>query len=209
MKKFLLLVILFISIPVYAKENKLYFTENDNRIYYESKWLDENVFMKHMDMIPGTSYTDELIIENGTNTTYTLFFKVFAKEQSDVANELLENIDMTILLNDQVIYEGKATGLDYANNGINLQDVISLGEFNKSSKSKMVVNTTLSKEYNNIDNTESSYIDWTFYAQYEDSEPIEIVKVPSTMKNSLMPLMSLIIMIIGIGVICYAHKKED
>ena len=68
MKKVLLLILLLITInfSVVAKENKLYFTESDDRLYYESELLDSNVFMNHTDMIPGSSYVDELIIENGT-----------------------------------------------------------------------------------------------------------------------------------------------
>ena len=42
---------------------------------HESSYIDEDVFMKHVDMAPGASYTDELLIENGTNTKYTLYFK--------------------------------------------------------------------------------------------------------------------------------------
>ena len=44
MKKIILLILMlmFISSPVYAKENKLYFTENNGQIYYESKLLDES-----------------------------------------------------------------------------------------------------------------------------------------------------------------------
>ena len=52
--------------------------------------------MKHIDMTPGENFTDELYIENGTNTKYTLYFKVVPREQSAEANELLDNILMRI-----------------------------------------------------------------------------------------------------------------
>ena len=74
MKKILLLLILLLTISVSAKENKLYFVEKDNQIFYESGLYDEKVFMKHTDMVPGSSYTDELLIENGTNKVYKLYF---------------------------------------------------------------------------------------------------------------------------------------
>ncbi len=211
MKKILLyiLLVLFITSPVYAKENRLYFTNSGDRIYYESKLIDEDVFMKHVDMVPGSKYTDELIIENGTKTKYTLFFKVQPREQSELADELLENINMTIYLDDELVYEGKATGLDYE--GINLRNAINLGEFDEAKKSKMIVYTNLDEKYSNTDNNEFSYIDWQFYAQYDKSEPTQIVEIPDTNKDSfpIITVISIIFIIIGLGILYYARKVKE
>jgi len=214
MKKFILFISLFVLsiISVQAKENKLYFTEDNNRLYYDSKLIDENVFMKHIDMTPGENFIDELYIENGTNTKYTLYFKVVPREQSTEANELLDNILMRIKLDDEVIYEGKATGLDYADQGINLQKAILLGEFTPSKNSKMVVETKLSENYDNTEFSDFSYIDWSFYAQYDDSEPpVEIIVSPDTMKNSFpfAFVFSVIIILIGLGIVKSAYKKKN
>ena len=214
MKKFVLFISLFALciISVEAKENKLYFTEENNRLYYESKLIDENIFMKHVDMTPGESFTDELIIENGTNTKYTLYFKIVPREQSAEADELLDNIMMKIKLDDNVIYEGKATGLDYTEQGIDLQKAILLGNFAPSKNSKMVVETKLSENYDNTEFNDFSYIDWSFYAQYDDSEPpVEIIASPNTMKNSFpfAFVFSVIIILIGFGIIKSAYKKKN
>lgn len=214
MKKFVLFISLFALciISVEAKENKLYFTEENNRLYYESKLIDENIFMKHVDMTPGESFTDELIIENGTNTKYTLYFKIVPREQSAEADELLDNIMMKIKLDDNVIYEGKATGLDYTEQGIDLQKAILLGDFTPSKNSKMVVETKLSENYDNTEFNDFSYIDWSFYAQYDDSEPpVEIIVSPDTMKNSFpfAFVFSVIIILIGLGIIKSAYKKKN
>ena len=214
MKKFVLFISLFaLSIlPVQAKENKLYFTEENNRLYYESKLIDEDVFMKHIDMSPGESFTDELLIENGTNTKYTLYFKIVPREQNNDADELLENIIMNIKLDGKEIYNGKATGLDYTEQGVNLQKAILLGDFTPSKNSKMVVETKLKEDYNNTNFHELSYIDWSFYAQYDDSEPpVEIIASPDTMKNSFpfAFVFSVIIILIGFGIIKSAYKKKN
>ena len=214
MKKFVLFISLFALsvLSVQAKENKLYFTEENNRLYYESKLIDENIFMKHVDMTPGESFTDELIIENGTNTKYTLYFKIVPREQSAEADELLDNIMMKIKLDDNVIYEGKATGLDYTEQGIDLQKAILLGNFAPSKNSKMVVETKLSENYDNTEFNDFSYIDWSFYAQYDDSEPpVEIIASPDTMKNSFpfAFVFSVIIILIGFGIIKSAYKKKN
>ena len=214
MKKIVLFISLFALciLPIEAKENKLYFTEENNRLYYESKLIDENIFMKHVDMTPGESFTDELIIENGTNTKYTLYFKIVPREQSAEADELLDNIMMKIKLDDNVIYEGKATGLDYTEQGIDLQKAILLGNFAPSKNSKMVVETKLSENYDNTEFNDFSYIDWSFYAQYDDSEPpVEIIASPDTMKNSFpfAFVFSVIIILIGFGIIKSAYKKKN
>lgn len=214
MKKVLLIIALFlISIPlVHAidRGNRLYFTEENDRLYYESSLIDENVFMKHIDMVPGKTYTDTLIIENGTNTKYKLFFQVLPREQSELADELLENIKMKVSIDGNVIYEGMATGLDYDASGMNLQNVVPLGEFSPSKTSEMVVETTLSEDYSNTENNEYSYIDWSFYGQYENSRPTEIVDVPNTMKNSFpyIPVFSILIIVLGLCIIKYATGKE-
>lgn len=214
MKKFVLFISLFALsvLSVQARENKLYFTEENNRLYYESKLIDEDIFMKHIDMTPGESFTDELLIENGTNTKYTLYFKVAPREQSAEADELLENIIMKIKLDEEIIYEGKATGLDYTEQGIDLQKAILLGDFTPSKNSKMVVETKLSENYDNTELNEFSYIDWSFYAQYDDSKPpVEIIVSPNTMRNSFpyTIVFSAIIILIGIGIVKSAYKKKN
>lgn len=211
MKKVLVLILLLVFItPVYARENRLYFTESDERIYYESKLIDEDYFLKHTDMVPGESFRDELVIENGTKTKYTLYFKVVPREQSKESNELLENILMKISIDGEVIYEGNALGVDYTEDGINLQEAVLLGDFQADKESKMIVETTLSKEYSNTEYRELSYIDWAFYAQYEDSDPEEIVKIPDTGigGSSTTSIFPIIIILIGLGIMFYMYKKE-
>lgn len=208
MKKLILIGLLFAlsSFSVQAKENKLYFTEENNSLYYESKLIDEDIFMKHVDMTPGDSFTDELLIENGTNTKYTLYFKIVPREQSANADELLENIIMNIKLDNKVIYNGKATGLDYTSQGINLQNAILLGDFTPSRKSNMIVETKLKEEYDNTNNIDSSYIDWSFYAQYDKKESVIINPKTSTIGKSNH--YYLFLAIIPLLLIIYTVRKE-
>ena len=212
MKKILLFITIlsfFCFLSVNAEENKLYFTEDNDRLYYDGTLLDD-VFMKHLDMVPGDSFIDELVIENGTNEKYKLYFKIVPRNQSEEANLLLDNLLMKIKLDDKLIYDGKVTGIDYSGNGINLQNAILLGEFNSSEKSKMIVEIKLSEEYDNIDFLESSYIDWSFYAQYGEEKPSEIINSPNTMKNSFpfSIIFSIIIVLIGLLIIKNAKKQK-
>lgn len=212
MKKIILIICLMfcIIVPVYAKENKLYFTESDDRIYYDGQLFDEDVFMKHIDMLPGDKYTDELIIENGTKTTYKLYFKVDPKDNGEESLEFLENIYMKISLDGETIYEGNTTGINNTDDSINLQNAILLGEFTPSRTSKLVVETKLSEDYDNVDYNDFSYVDWSFYAQYDDEEPHETIVSPDTMKNDFpfTLIISVLVICIGIGFVIYAKKEE-
>ena len=126
MKKLLFLLILLITLPVRAEDNRLYFVEgkDSDKVYYESGLFDSKKFMSHLDMVPGSSYTDTLVIENSTNTKYTLYFKFNKKSQSQDAENLLNNIIMKITINGNVIYEGKANGMG----SLDLTDAVLLGD---------------------------------------------------------------------------------
>ena len=169
-----LLCFVFLT-TVEAKDNKLYFREESNgNLYYDSKEFDEDVFIKHLDMLPGSEYEDELLLENGTSRDYTLYFKVIPREQSEKADELLDSISMKIYLDDVLIYDGMARGLNYDEETINLQEVIKLKELKSHNSSKMKVITKLDEEYSDIENADTSYIDFEFYAQYELKPPRRI-----------------------------------
>lgn len=169
----LFIVTLLFANKVYA-ENKLYFTDEGDRLYYDTDQIDKELFMNHQDMVPGSSYTDELLIENGSTTDYTLFFKVKEREQSATASAFLDEVAMKIYLDDVLVYDGFAKGLDYNLNGVNLQEVIKIGTSKANETHKIRVETSLSKEFSDISDRDASYIDWEFYAQYEEKViPIE------------------------------------
>ena len=114
----LMAVMLFLAIDINAYNNKLYFTEKDDRLYYDTDSFDDSVFMHHLDMLPGKTFIDELTIENKTKTPYSLYLKVKNVEQDELADELIDNIEMEIYLDNVLIYEGYARGLEYSDNGV-------------------------------------------------------------------------------------------
>ncbi len=172
MKKILLLIgILFISISnVYAKDNRLYFIEDNDKLYYDSKSFDEELFMNHIDMLPGEIYTDELILENSSKKTYTLYFKIKERQQSEEADSFLNYIDMNIYLDNELIYSGNIKGNNYED--VNLKNAIKLLDIKPNQISNMKVETYLDTSYDNYNNTTNSYIDFEFYSQYDKDEVI-------------------------------------
>lgn len=169
MKKIIFTFItIFLGIlSVMASTNKLYFASTGNRLYYDSDLFNKNLFLYHVDMLPGKTYQDELLIENKTNTEYILYLKIKENNDSDLARELLDNIIMTIYLDNKIIYEGYASGVDYVINDRNVNDSIYIGNYKKGEEQKLTVETTLKKEYSNTENTALSSIEWEFFAYYD------------------------------------------
>ena len=214
MKKVYLFVLsLFMMLPIVtAENNKLYFTEDGDRLYYDTDSFNKDVFISNQNMVPGKEYKDVLIIENNTTTAYSLYLKSKNVEQSELSDKLIDSIDMKIYLDGELIYEGNARGLDYTNKGINLQDAILIGKYNKNKTSKLEIYTTLNSSYDYVEGVVVGKVDWEFYASYGD-EVIPIV--PDTrVKNSkektnLILLTSIaLISLILYSVIRQAQKKS-
>ena len=144
-------------------------------------------------MVPGSSYTDTLVIENSTNTKYTLYFKFNKKSQSQDAENLLNNIIMKITINGNVIYEGKANGMG----SLDLTDAVLLGDVLPKTKYNMVVNTYLSTEYTNPQDDDLAKIDWTFYAQYDREPPHEIVPITGSDRSNSIVIIAIILIVLA------------
>lgn len=203
----LLVISLFWLSFVYADDNKLYFTETNDRLYYDSA-QEDNSFMKHLDLVPGSVNEDTLLIENGTNTDYTLYLKLKPQNDSEEARELLSNLKMQIYLDNNLIYDGIASGVDYNNTGVNLSDAAKIGMVSAKHAYTIKVVTTLDTGYDNTANNEYSLVDWTFYAEYND-EVKEIIKVPITSKNSYTFIILSVLIVIGVIIILIISKKKQ
>ncbi len=170
MKKILIILSIFLLILpgcINAKENKLYFTNDKQLLFYDTDLYDES-FMKHENMLAAHTYEDELLIENKTKTDYKLYLKLEEYNQEKLEKELLESIKMKIYLDGELIYDGYATGLDYSGDGINLQNALYIGEYKPNKESKLVIKNELIKEYSNQEREVFSKIKWQFYASHDE-----------------------------------------
>lgn len=165
---------------VEAVTNRLYFTEKNNRLYYDTDAFDEDKFMAHYDMVPGREYIDEMLIENKTKETYDLYLKLKVESEDELSDELIDNILMEVYLEDELIYAGNARGLDYQGDGVDLQESVLLGRYLPNKENKLIVKTKLSDSYTNTNNTSIGKITWEFYGRYgEEVTPI----LPETRDN--------------------------
>ncbi len=162
-------------------------------------------------MVPGKEYEDILLIENGTETKYTLYFKIKELDQDDLANELIDNIEMKVYLGGELIYEGKARGLDYGAE-INLQNVIKIGDFYKNDSNVIRVTTKLADDYTNINNDTLAKIEWQFYAFYEEDTEHgyhEIIPNPKTGDSHRIVVKTLLGSLLLITIILFIIIKRQ
>ena len=184
MKKIILLIFaFFISLNlVSAKENKLYISSSDNKLYYDSKLFDINKFMNYLDMIPGDTFNDELIIENNTKYTFKLYLKI--KNRNN--NDLMDYLSMKLYLDNNLMYDGDVIGTNLNN----LDDVYYVGTFKPNQVSKLDAFVNFSIDYSNMDNKDTLIVDWIFYAETDElteknntdnnSVIVEILPAPTT-----------------------------
>ena len=213
----LLLFILLLStvIPVYADEKvkKLYFEQqNGTMVWNADKGSNGNWFMSFTNMVPGESYQDSLVIENGSSKTYELYFQIVPLEQAELKDELLEKIQMTIMQDGKQIYKGNATGEPGTKD---LQNIVPLGTYTPAKESTLVVELTLDGdiglEYCDL----LTQIDWKFMVKEKvDSKKdtsVTEIKPPKTGDTTDMGLW--IFVVIGsmtvMGVVnVFRHRKE-
>ena len=208
MKKILLLIVgLLFIIRVNALENYINLVNKNDKVMYESN-LKNNEFIHHTDFLPGDSFVDNVRITNNSDKQIKLYLKVKLIDQSKSANNLLDNILMKVYLDNKIIYDGYARGIDYNNSGVNLQNVVLLKTFNNSDTAKLKVETSISTEFNDP-NADESRFDFVLYGEYDDKEE-EIIPVPITDKNEIPTwVFSIIICLIGIFMLLYASKHKN
>ncbi len=208
MKRLLIMLGAFFCVvaSVNAYENTLRFIESDNSIYYDSEKYDDNLFMNHLDMIPGEENEDVLHIENTTDKEFTLYFRVVDKEYTEEEAELIDNTTMTIFIDDDIIYDGSIDGENHED-GINLTNAIKIGEYSSGSESDLRVVTKLSEDYTNAQNEAVVEIDWEFYAEYDDAIlPINPITLDRIHHNVIIFIVSTVALIV-IGIMFFRIRK--
>lgn len=184
-------------------EKILYLSEGDGELLYTPAEPEENWFMSFLNMIPGETYTDSMVISNQSDSTYNIYMQAIIKgEQSEIAEELLEYIQMTVYYNGEILYSGTAKGEDYQNT---LFDVIYLGEYLSGEENMIEVILTLDKdtpiEYSNILAT----TDWQFMVE----EDVETINVPQTGDDTSFAMYIILMLLSATGLlICILKIKS-
>ena len=121
-------------------------------------------FLLKEGMMPGDTVSRKMIIDNEYDVEYEVFMRaerVSEKEEYDLLNKL----ELTVYYNDEVIYNGPASGEDELSNNI------SLGKFKPGEEADLYAEVTLDgpttgNEYKN----KYAQVDWIFTAVNEGKE---------------------------------------
>jgi len=146
-------------------------------MYYDSTNNNINTFISNKNMFPGEEYIDEMQIKNESNQTYDLYFNLRMNKQEEIEEKLLNNILMSIYLDNNEIYNGKAKVSNYAET--DNEDIIFLGKFSENQISKMTIKTRLDDNFE-VKNTNLAKMDIIFYIGNEDG--IKVIN-PKTKDN--------------------------
>lgn len=208
MKKVSFIVLFLLSFfifDVYAlDQNTLVLTDKDKKLIYNNNLFNENIFLYHVEMIPGGEYEDNLHIINKSNFEYVLYLRLFLDNDDNYNSEFMKNINFQIFLDNLEIFNG--TIFDKNENNI----LISLGEYKNDDQSTLKVITTLNKEYSNVNKMNNSIIHWEFVANYEDN--YQIITTPNTGITDTEIIIGIIIGIFSFILLLYLRneeKKED
>lgn len=166
---------IIIATPVFAEEkNRVYVYEKDEKIYYDSKQFDDR-FMVHENMVPGDSYSDTLVVENGTSYEHDIYFKIELDETNTAnAKDLLDYISMKVYINDKLLYDGKAKGEDYTSKGVDLTDAVFIKRFAAHESVSMRVETHFDENFEDLENHDVAHTHWHFYLSDQPGKPDEI-----------------------------------
>lgn len=191
---------------VEAIDNKLYFNEEKGHLYYDMKAFDGDAFMTHDEMSPGKVYADELEIKNESQNVYDLYLRVNLVEQDLLSEELVENMYMEIYVDDELVYEGDATGTAYDENGVAYQKLIPLGNYKAGESRELVLKTKIKDEYANTENTNIGSLEWEFFAGYENGiQPI--VARPNGGFQYKVIILTIVAIVLALLVVLIYRKK--
>lgn len=162
-------------------------------------------FLNKMDMLPGDSVGRELIFENNYDKAYELFLKA-ERVTPNEKDDLLNKLELQIVYDNKVIYQGPASGED------GLKNNISLGKFKPGDKSKLYAvvkldGKTVGNEYKN----KLAQVDWIFTA-VADKETIidkeEEVQTFMGVKTGDLGIAGIVVALIISGFIVVIIKKD-
>ena len=201
--KILVLIFMIFTPNVYASTYTLELKEDYGTVYYDMNNNNTNVFMNHKNMLPGEIYTGEIIIKSTCSKELSLYFDFKMKKQNDLEEELLNNINMKVYINEVLQYDGVAKASLYIDNeDIKEEDLIYLGTYNKSSQSRIRVETSLKDEYE-VKDTDIAKTELNFYIKSGN----DVVSIPNTSKNFNLNYYIVILIALLFLVPYYLKKK--
>lgn len=145
-----------------------------------------SVFISASNLMPGDYIEKDLLIKNKSNKVFNIVMN--AEEITNKEDEfyLLDKLEITLIYDDKVIYQGKASDIDILNN-----NYINLGKIIKSDESvlKIIAELDGSSVGNDFQSKDGIFnINFFINEEYEDysNYPNNVSKLPQTGKDNII-----------------------
>lgn len=162
-----------------------------------------SVFISASNLMPGDYIEKDLLIKNKSNKVFNIVMN--AEEITNKEDEfyLLDKLEITLIYDDKVIYQGKASDIDILNN-----NYINLGKIIKSDESvlKIIAELDGSSVGNDFQSKDGIFnINFFINEEYEDysNYPNNVSKLPKTGKDNIIHvvLISALSILVGYNLI--------
>ena len=119
MKRYLqlfIVLLLFSSFNVFSKESRLSIVEYKDNIYYNQDVIKEEDFSTEINLLKENSKTLEFSIDNTMKKKEELFLLIDSVGQDGSYNELLDYLEVTIKVDDKVIFSDSLEKMNSSSN---------------------------------------------------------------------------------------------
>lgn len=144
---------------------------------YKLLAVPDNFFHNIKRVMPGDVYEDKILLKNTTNRDAVLYFKTELPEQEDKKMEFLESIELSIFLEDRLIYSGNLKSTE-------LQQEVSLGTFKKATEDTLYFQIKIPSELNNSYALRDGDVKWIFTVEGEETDSIITQEEDLNQKNA-------------------------
>ena len=211
--KLLIILLLFSSLTVYAKSNRVSIVSYKDNIYYNQDVIQEEDFSKEINLSKESSKTMEFTIDNTMKKDQEVFLLIDTVGQDGSYNELLDYLNVTIKADDKEIYHGSLEQMNHSTSEDQLREFISIGKVPGRDFVKLTIDVQVSNEYKSISNNRYSYIYCSFYRRDKNKNYLEIEGIASEELYNVLDvwvfsIASAVIAIIGIIVLYFHYRRK-
>lgn len=211
--KLLIILLLFSSLTVYAKSNRVSIVKYKDNIYYNQDVIQEEDLSTEINLSKESSKTMEFTIDNTMKKEQEVFLLIDTVGQDGSYNELLDYLNVTIKVDDKEIYHGSLEKMNHSSAENQLRDFISIGKVPGRDLVKLTIDVQVSNEYKSISNNRYSYIYCSFYRRDKNKNYLEIEGIASEKLYNVLDIWvfsitSAVIAIIGIIVLYFHYRRK-
>ena len=209
----LIILLLFSSLTVYAKGNRVSIVKYKDNIYYNQDVIQEEDLSTEINLSKESSKTMEFTIDNTMKKEQEVFLLIDTVGEDGSYNELLDYLNVTIKVDDKEIYHGSLEQMNHSTSEDQLREFISIGKVPGRDLVKLTIDVQVSNEYKSISNNRYSYIYCSFYRRDKNKNYLEIEGIASEELYNVLDvwvftIASAVIAFIGIIVLYFHYRRK-